>query len=58
MPCGASNIEVSRTHARQATEKGGDAKFVESPGADHFHVIEPGGHAWPVARKWLQDKLS
>ncbi|KJK45084.1 hypothetical protein UK23_27330 [Lentzea aerocolonigenes] len=50
--------EFSSTYARRATGKGGDAEFVESPGADHFHVIEPDGHAWSVARKWLQDKLS
>lgn len=34
------------------------AEFVESPGADHFQVIEPDGHAWTIARKWLADKLS
>ncbi|MFD4675704.1 alpha/beta hydrolase family protein [Lentzea sp. NPDC058450] len=34
------------------------AEFVDSPGGDHFSVIEPDGHAWTVARKWLADKLS
>lgn len=51
-------VEFSRTYAKAATGKGGDAEFVESPGADHFHVIEPDGHAWSVAREWLAEKLT
>ncbi|GGU32737.1 alpha/beta hydrolase family protein [Lentzea flava] len=47
-------VEFSRTYAR----KHANAEFVASPGADHFHVIEPDGHAWSVARKWLNEKLT
>ncbi|MEU3642772.1 alpha/beta hydrolase [Lentzea sp. NPDC034063] len=46
--------EFSRTYAKSHAL----AEFVESPGGDHFSVIEPDGHAWTVARKWLGEKLA
>ncbi|WP_439656101.1 hypothetical protein ACSHWB_27115 [Lentzea sp. HUAS TT2] len=46
--------EFSRAYAKAHAP----VEFVESPGGDHFSVIEPDGHAWAVARKWLADKLS
>ncbi|WP_285644322.1 alpha/beta hydrolase [Lentzea sp. NBRC 102530] len=46
--------EFSRTYAARHAL----GEFVDSPGGDHFSVIEPDSHAWSVARKWLADKLS
>lgn len=47
----------ARTYAESATAKGGDVTYVESPGADHFGVVELDGHAWGVARGWLTERL-
>ncbi|MFJ4467028.1 alpha/beta fold hydrolase [Streptomyces sp. NPDC089424] len=47
----------ARTYADAATAKGADVELVESPGADHFGVVELDGHAWRVTRSWLTDRL-
>ncbi|MEU4091651.1 alpha/beta hydrolase [Streptomyces sp. NPDC026673] len=44
-------------YARAAEAKGADVTLVMSPRADHFDVIDPKGHAWGVARAWLDERL-
>ncbi|MEV7992121.1 alpha/beta hydrolase [Streptomyces sp. NPDC086077] len=47
----------ARTYAEAATAKGADVTLVESPGADHFGVVDLDGHAWGVTRGWLAERL-
>lgn len=47
----------SQTYAQAATAKGAHVTLVISLGADHFDVIDPDGHAWGVARTWLDERL-
>jgi acetyl esterase/lipase len=55
---GSADEVIPAEFSRKYAESHAQAEFVESPGEDHFSVIEPDGHAWTVARKWLADKLS
>ncbi|GGN03555.1 hypothetical protein GCM10011609_48290 [Lentzea pudingi] len=55
---GLADEVIPADFSRRYAERHPRAEFVESPGADHFQVIEPDGHAWTIARKWLVDKLS
>lgn len=47
----------AQTYAQAAAAKGADVTLVMSPGADHFDVIDPDGHAWGVTRAWLGERL-
>ncbi|MFE2544961.1 alpha/beta hydrolase family protein [Actinacidiphila glaucinigra] len=47
----------AQTYAQAAAAKGADVTLVMSPGADHFDVIDPDGHAWGVTRAWLDERL-
>ncbi|MDX2847696.1 alpha/beta hydrolase family protein [Actinacidiphila glaucinigra] len=47
----------AQTYAQAAAAKGADVTLVVSPGADHFDVIDPDGHAWGVTRAWLDERL-
>ncbi|MFJ8959122.1 hypothetical protein ACIRG5_06995 [Lentzea sp. NPDC102401] len=51
---GAADEVVPAEFSRTCAKSHALAEFVESPGGDHFSVIEPDGHA----RKWLREKLS
>jgi acetyl esterase/lipase len=55
---GAADEVIPAEFSRAYAKAHALAEFVESSGGDHFSVIEPDGHAWTVARKWLGDKLS
>ncbi|MDH6612872.1 acetyl esterase/lipase [Streptomyces sp. SAI-208] len=47
-----------RTYAQAAASKGADVTFVPSPGAGHFDVLDVAGHAWGIARQWLEQRLA
>jgi acetyl esterase/lipase len=51
-------VEYGRTYTEAAKSKGADVTFVPSPGAGHFEVIDPSGHAWGAARRWLERRLA
>lgn len=48
----------SRTYAEVAAAGGAEVTFVASPGAGHFDVLDPEGHAWSVARAWVEQRLA
>ncbi|MFD3456608.1 alpha/beta hydrolase family protein [Streptomyces sp. NPDC058691] len=50
--------EYGRTYAEAAAAEGVDVTFVVSPGAGHFDVMDPDGHAWRTARVWLEQRLA
>ncbi|MEU6341771.1 prolyl oligopeptidase family serine peptidase [Streptomyces sp. NPDC046977] len=47
-----------RTYAEAAAARGADVTFVASPGDGHFDVVDPAGHAWNVARTWVEERAA
>ncbi|MFF3559358.1 alpha/beta hydrolase family protein [Streptomyces sp. NPDC002574] len=45
-----------RTYAETAAAGDAEVAFLASPGAGHFDVVAPDGHAWSAARAWLEQR--
>jgi len=41
-------VDMSRLYAQAASEAGDSVDFLELDDADHFHLIVPSSHAWPL----------
>ncbi|MBS1880327.1 MAG: alpha/beta hydrolase [Actinobacteria bacterium] len=53
----ADNVDMNRGYADRARAAGDEVEVVELPGADHFHVIEPGTDAWARIVELLGERL-
>jgi acetyl esterase/lipase len=53
---GTADDVVPTLSSRSYVDAGGDVRYVELAGANHFDMIDPAGEAWRIVRSWLRDR--